>query len=136
MVRWDPDILIVTGPKDVAIVRTDATFKQLKAVRGGRVYVAPVGAHTWANRTAEQPLTVLWAAKTFHPARFAALDVPRDVKAFYREFFGHDLTDAQIGEQLDAPPRRRLTSPPRATPAGPPRRTARRPSRDRRPGSP
>ena len=100
VVRWDPDLLIVTGPKDVTTVRTDATFKQLKAVRGGRVYVVPVGAHTWANRTAEQPLTVLWAAKTFHPERFAALDLPREVKAFYREFFGHDLTDAQIGEIL------------------------------------
>lgn len=100
VVVWDPDILIVTGPRDVTTVRTDPVFRQLKAVRQGRVYVAPVGAHTWANRTAEQPLTVLWAAKTFHPGRFASVDLAAEVKAFYREFFGHELTDAQVAEML------------------------------------
>lgn len=100
VVLWDPDILIVTGPKDVAFVGQDRVFRQLKAVRAGRVYVVPVGAHTWANRTAEQPLTVLWAAKTFHPQRFPALDLAAETKAFYRDFFGHDLTDAQVAEML------------------------------------
>lgn len=100
VVRWDPDIVIVTGPKDVITVRTDVTFKQLRAVRAGRVYVVPVGAHTWANRTAEQPLTVLWAAKVFHPKLFASLNLAADVKAFYREFFGRTLTDPQVAEIL------------------------------------
>jgi iron complex transport system substrate-binding protein len=97
---WDPDILIVTDPKDIAFVGADKVFKQLKAVRARRVYLVPVGAHTWANRTAEQPLTVLWAAKTFHPERFADLDLAAETKAFYRTFFNHALGDAQIVEIL------------------------------------
>ena len=100
VILWDPDVLIVTGPKDVAPVAADRTLKQLRAVRQRRVYVVPVGAHTWANRTAEQPLTMLWAAKTFHPERLPALDLPSEVKAFYREFFGHELTPAQVAEIL------------------------------------
>jgi iron complex transport system substrate-binding protein len=100
VVLWDPDIAIVTSPKDVATVTADRTFKQLRAVRQGRVYVVPVGAHTWANRTAEQPLTVLWAAKTFHPERFATLNLSAEVRAFYREFFGYELTDTQVAEML------------------------------------
>jgi iron complex transport system substrate-binding protein len=97
---WDPDILIVTDPKDVSLVGTDKVFKQLKAVRAGRVHVAPVGAHTWANRTAEQPLTVLWAAKTFHPERFADLDLAAETAAFYQRFFDHALSNAQVTEIL------------------------------------
>jgi iron complex transport system substrate-binding protein len=100
VVLWDPDILIVTGPKDVAFVNADRVFRQLKAVRTGRVHVVPVGAHTWANRTAEQPLTVLWAAKAFHPDRFASLDLAAETKAFYRDFFGHALSDAEVAEML------------------------------------
>jgi iron complex transport system substrate-binding protein len=100
VILWDPDILIVTAPADVQRVYTDSTFRQLKATQRQRVYVAPVGAHTWANRTAEQPLTVLWAAKLFHPELFADVDVPAEVKAFYGEFFGHDLTDTQVAEIL------------------------------------
>jgi iron complex transport system substrate-binding protein len=97
---WNPDILIVTAPEDVKRVYTDPTLRQLKSAQHKRVYVAPVGAHTWANRTAEQPLTVLWAAKLFHPELFADVDVPAEVKAFYREFFGHELTDTQVAEIL------------------------------------
>jgi iron complex transport system substrate-binding protein len=100
VIHWDPDILIVTGPKDVAALAADTSLKQLRAVRQRRVYVVPVGAHTWANRTAEQPLTVLWAARTFHPERFPLLDLAAEVKTFYREFFGHELAPAQIAEML------------------------------------
>jgi iron complex transport system substrate-binding protein len=97
---WDPDILIVTDPKDVTLVGNDRRFRQLKAVRKGAVHVVPVGAHTWSNRTAEQPLTVLWAAKTFHPARFAALDLAAETASFYREFFGYTLSREEVHEIL------------------------------------
>ena len=62
--------------------------------------MAPVGAHTWEHRTAEQPLTVLSTAKTLYPALFVDLDLAAEVKVFYRNFFGHDLTDAQVTEIL------------------------------------
>jgi iron complex transport system substrate-binding protein len=100
VMHWDPDILIVTEPKDVAALAADPLLRRLRAVRQGRVHVVPVGAHTWANRTAEQPLTVLWAAKTFHPERFRLLDLAAETQTFYREFFGHELTPAQLEEIL------------------------------------
>jgi iron complex transport system substrate-binding protein len=100
LVKWDPDILIVTEPKDVERVRSDRVFSQLKAVRNGKVYVVPVGAHTWSNRTAEQPLTVLWAAETLHPGRVKDLNLAAETKRFYREFFDHELPDAAITEIL------------------------------------
>jgi iron complex transport system substrate-binding protein len=100
VIAWDPDILIVTDPKDVALVQTDRVFRALRAVKAGNVHIVPIGAHTWANRTSEQPLTVLWAAKTFHPARFPALDMAAETDRFYRDFFGHQLSKAEIDEIL------------------------------------
>ena len=100
LLLWDPDILIVTEPKDVALVNSDRVFRQLKAVKSGKVYVVPVGAHTWSNRTAEQPLTVLWAAETFHPGRVAGLNLAAETRAFYRSVFDHDLPGAAIAEIL------------------------------------
>jgi iron complex transport system substrate-binding protein len=97
---WDPDILIVTEPKDVLLVSNDRRFRQIKAVRESRVHVVPVGAHTWSNRTAEQPLTVLWAAKTFHPARFPTLDLAAETAWFYRAFFDQALSEADMREIL------------------------------------
>jgi iron complex transport system substrate-binding protein len=100
VVLWDPDILIVTDPKDVAYVQRHAVLGRLKAARAGRVLVVPVGAHTWSNRTAEQPLTVLWAASAFHPGRMGGIDLAAETHGFYRDIFGHALDDTQVAEIL------------------------------------
>ena len=44
VILWDPDVLLVTDARqDITTVYTDSTFRQLKAARRERVYVAPVG---------------------------------------------------------------------------------------------
>ncbi len=100
LLLWDPEVLILSSPAALDMVRTGKNFSTLKAVKTGRLHLAPAGAHTWSNRTAEQPLTVLWAAKTFHPTRFASLNVMAEARQFYKDFFGTPLTDAQLSEML------------------------------------
>lgn len=92
----DPDIIIVGEPSHVQLLKDDPTLSQMRAVREGRILVAPMGAHIWANRTVEQPLTVLWAASQFHPDQFPEAELVGKVRDFYATFFGTDLTDAQI----------------------------------------
>ncbi len=105
MLAWDPDILIVSGHEDAEAIRREPRFAGMRAVRAGRILVAPCAAHTWGNRTAEQPLTVLWAAKHFHPALFADLNLETETRRFYREIFGVTLSAAQINEILAGGPR-------------------------------
>lgn len=100
LLKWNPDVLIVADPTEVDYVYKSDIFSQINAVKNKRVYVAPVGAHTWVNRTIEQPLTVLWAAKTFYPDLFKDFDMNKEAKSFYKTFFGADLTDAQVQEIL------------------------------------
>jgi len=100
LLTWDPEVLILTTPQALRMVRTSGAFAGLRAVRENRLHVVPVGAHTWSNRTAEQPLTVLWAARTFHPRLFAGWDLAAEASRFYAEFFGTRLTDVQIAEVL------------------------------------
>ena len=106
LLAWNPDILIVAGYEEAEAVRREPRYAGLKAVRAGRVLVAPCGAHTWGNRTAEQPLTVLWAAKQFHPALFADVDLVAETRRFYRTHFATDLSLAQAREILDGGPHR------------------------------
>lgn len=100
VLAWDPDVLILNAPSDLGVIERDGRFAALKAVRNGRVVLSPMGAHTWANRTVENPLTVLWAAKTFHPSLFAALDLEAEVQAFYQQFFVTRLSIEQVREIL------------------------------------
>lgn len=104
LLLWNPDILIVSGRDEAEAVRREPRFAGLEAVRTGRVLVTPCGAHAWGNRTAEQPLTVLWAAKQFHPALFATVDLPGETRRFYRSFFGTDLSASQAEEILAGGP--------------------------------
>lgn len=110
LLAWDPDILIVSSPAEVATVRSDPRFSRLQAVRDGKVFSTPCGAHIWGNRTAEQPLTVLWAATQFHPVAFADVDLIERTQAFYRDLFATSLSRAQVAEIINGGPSRRRAS--------------------------
>lgn len=105
LLDWDPDFLIVSDPGEAQAVLHDSRFAALKAVRTGQVLATPCGAHTWGNRTSEQPLTVLWAASQFHPRAVTARQVEQETQRFYRELFGINLSAAQVGEILTGGPR-------------------------------
>jgi iron complex transport system substrate-binding protein len=101
MLAWNPDILLVSGPEDLKEVYEDRRFLAIKAVKSRRIYVAPCAAHLWANRTAEQPLTVLWAAKIFHPELFKNLDLIKEMQYFYGRFFHYRMSDGEAREILN-----------------------------------
>lgn len=101
---WDPDIIIVATQDDLKEIYRDSRYSKLKAVTSRRVFVAPIAAHLWANRTIEQPLTVLWAARTFFPNEIKGLDLQKEVQEFYRKFFNYRLTTGQATEILNGLP--------------------------------
>jgi len=87
LLAWNPEIIIVGTPSEIAYAYAEPRFADLKAVRDKRIYAIPRGAHVWGNRTVEQPLTVLWAAKIIHPELFADLVLEREISTFYADFF-------------------------------------------------
>lgn len=102
---WDPDVLIVSSPEELAQIRHDARFRRLRAVRERKIHAIPAGVHPWGHRTAEQPLTVLWAAGLFHPSLFPGLNMTAEIKDFYRRFFDYPLSDRQAEEILHGNPK-------------------------------
>jgi len=116
VLAWDPDVLIVSSPAEAASVLADPRFAPLRAVRTGRVLVTPCGAHIWGNRTAEQPLTVLWAATHFHPEAFAHVNLSEHVQAFYRDVFQTLLSPDQVADILAGGPTIPLSFPARPEP--------------------
>lgn len=95
---WNPDIIIVSTPERIPQVYQDKKLSVVKAVQNKRVYTVPMGVHPWGQRTVEQPLTVLWAAKLFSPELFKEIDIISETKAFYMNFFNYNLTDEQALE--------------------------------------
>jgi iron complex transport system substrate-binding protein len=102
---WNPDVIIVgTAPnrQNRQAILDDPRWRQIKAVREGKVFANPSGAYLWDRHSAEAALQVLWAAKLLHPALFPDLDVRLETKRFYAKFFHHALTDAELASILNA----------------------------------
>lgn len=100
LLKWNPEVLIVANKNDLDTVYKDEKFKDIKAVANKRVYITPTVAHVWANRTIEQPLTVLWAAKLFYPEEFKDIDLKEELKNFSQRFFDYKITDKECEEIL------------------------------------
>lgn len=103
LLAWDPQVLFVGSRQARERLRRERAFAGLQAVRQGRIEVAPAGLHSWANRTAELPLTLLWAARVLHPRRLAGLDLADEAQTFYEQVCGRRLTPPQIGGVLAGP---------------------------------
>ncbi len=104
LLKWDPEIIIVSTPQDVRIINEDPRYQKITAVAKKQVYPTPMGAHVWAHRTAEQPLTLMWAAKTFHPEVFKDLDLEQEIIDYYKKFYNKTLNQEQVKEILSGGP--------------------------------
>ncbi len=93
---WNPDIMIVASPSEISKIYKDKRLSGTHAVINKKVYSIPMGAHSWGQRTVEQALTVLWAAKMFYPDRFRHISIEDEVRSFYRRFFDYKLSDSDI----------------------------------------
>lgn len=98
LLEWNPEVIIVSAKKDIEDLKKDNRLSKLEAVKNNKVYITPVGAHVWANRTIEQPLTVLWTLNKLHPDVYSETDLIKDVGDFYKKFFETELTEEQIKE--------------------------------------
>lgn len=100
LLNWDPDVMIVQTESDLTYAYEDERFKDLKAIQNEQVYVTPVLGHVWANRTMEQPLTVLWAAKLLYPEEMKDISMKEELKNFSSKFFGYELSDEECKDIL------------------------------------
>ena len=98
MLAWNPEV--ISDARQVPLAYGDPRFSSISAVRNKRVHVAPSGAHLWANRTVEEPLTILWAATILHPDLTRSIDIRKEARDFYARFFGVTLQPDQINEIL------------------------------------
>jgi iron complex transport system substrate-binding protein len=104
---WDPDVIIVgTAPNQRSrqAILDDPRWRDIRAVRDGRVYANPSGAYLWDRHSAEAALQVLWAAKLLHPQKFTDIDVRAETRRFYARFFHYALSESELDSILNATP--------------------------------
>jgi iron complex transport system substrate-binding protein len=106
---WDADKIFITNFSPYLVddfysgkVGTD-DWSSAKAVRNREVYKFPLGMYRWYPPSSDSPLTLLWLAKQNHPALFADIDLPAEIKKYFVRFYNVRLNDADIVKIMNPP---------------------------------
>lgn len=99
--KWNPDKIYITNftevqPKDLLNNAMEGQdWSQLKAVQNKEVYKIPLGIYRWFPPSGDAPLMLKWLAHHNHPD-FFKYDINKEIKTYYREFYGYNLTDDEV----------------------------------------
>lgn len=100
--QWNPDIIFITNftpaqPQDLyqnAIGGDD--WSAVEAVKNQQVYKLPLGTYRSYTPSSDTPVTLLWMAQKVYPELFEDIDITQEVKDYYQELYGIELTEDQI----------------------------------------
>ena len=99
---WDPDVIVITNftqtqPDDLyknAVGGDD--WSTVSAVVNGQVYKMPLGTYRTYTPGVDTPMTLEWLATVLYPELFSEFDLAADVRTYYKDLYGVELTDEQI----------------------------------------
>lgn len=93
---WNPDFIIIqkngTALEDL---KNDARISAMDAIKKGNVYQVPIGAFWWDRPSPESPLGFMWLATLLYPEYTKDIDLKKETKEFFKEFYNYDLSDEE-----------------------------------------
>jgi iron complex transport system substrate-binding protein len=96
---WNPDIIIAStnkSPNNSADkLIQNPSYKNIKAVRNGDVYKAPIGTFWWDRPSPESILGFIWLSKILYPDLMRDVDLKSETKEFYERFYDYTLSDQE-----------------------------------------
>ena len=96
VIAWNPDVIIVdnTGnnpDKVIDIISKDGAWAVIDAVKNNRIHKIPSGVF-YLDKGSSKPLYYLWLAKQLVPEKFSDIDMVKEIKIYFKEFYRHDLS--------------------------------------------
>jgi iron complex transport system substrate-binding protein len=97
IIAYQPELILVQDRRFAASVASNPTWRNVEAVKTGRITAIPRVPFNWLDRPPSfmRALGIQWLANLFYPDRFP-LDLKAETKAFYKLFVGVDLTDSDV----------------------------------------
>jgi iron complex transport system substrate-binding protein len=108
LIKWNPEYIFVdhagssgnAAAEDIIKKASgDGRLNDIEAFKKENVIINPTGVFFWDSGV-QKILLLMFVAKTIHPDYFKSLDMKKEVKYFYKEFFRYNLTDSQAEKIL------------------------------------
>lgn len=97
VISYNPDIIIVQEKTFFDSVKSDAKWKNIKAVKNGEVYLVPKAPFNWIDRPPSfmRLLGIQWLQHIMLKTGTKE-ELKKEIKAFYKLFLNVELSDVQI----------------------------------------
>lgn len=101
LLQYNPDVIFVQTAVVYNDIKDDPMWKNLKAVKNGRIHLVPVQPFNWIDRPPSfmRVLGIQWLAKKMHPQTYK-INLNHRTKEFYDLFLHVKLTDQQTKNLL------------------------------------
>lgn len=98
VLKWNPDIMIVSDATFYQNVYSDPLWQNVKAVQNKQVYLVPNSPFNWFENPpgANTILGIPWTAKVLYPDKFSDMDLRNLTKEFYSSYYHYNLTDDEL----------------------------------------
>ena len=101
VLKWDPEIIVTIDRDFAANVRSDPLWKDVAAVRAGRVHLSPKMPFGWVDfpPSVNRLIGLPWLAQIFYPDHFKE-DMRTLTREFYTRFYHVTPSDADLDRVL------------------------------------
>ena len=91
---WDPEVIIFAPDSCYEDIALSPQWQSIGAVARGDFYKTPTGPYGWLSSPpgVQRYLGMLWLGQLLYP-EYTAYDLQEEVTAYYKLFYGCDLTD-------------------------------------------
>lgn len=100
--EWNPDIIVTHAGSSVQPLYDDEKIVDMKAIKNKRCYETPQGGFWWDRPSPESVLAFYWLGQVMYPDYFGDIDLKKETKAFYKEFYNYDLSDEEYEAFFEA----------------------------------
>ena len=99
ILRWNPGVIVTIDPTFFASVQRDPLWREVPAVKSGRVYLAPNAPFGWIDfpPSINRLIGLRWLCRVLYPEAF-----PDDLRPLVRDFYTRMYHQAPTEAQLDA----------------------------------
>lgn len=101
VLAWNPDIILISGWRHAMnSFKGNRNWRSVRATQKGHVYIIPQGIFPWDLASGESLLLAIYMAKIFHPDLFNNWDMQKEMRKFYTEVYGKNITDRDAARIL------------------------------------
>jgi iron complex transport system substrate-binding protein len=101
VLKWDPEVIVTIDRDFAGGVRSDPLWKDISAVRSGRVHLSPKMPFGWVDfpPSVNRLIGLRWLAQILYPDHFKE-DIRTQTPEFYTRFYHVTPTDADLDRVL------------------------------------